>query len=75
VERIVQALDSMRDQRRGSPCGMLRISSVVGFGRKGGAAAARVPHLPSRIRVFVDFMTAQIRALDLHCLSNFSAAA
>lgn len=28
-------------------------------------------HLPSRIRVFVDFMTAQIRALDLHCLSNF----
>jgi DNA-binding transcriptional LysR family regulator len=28
-------------------------------------------HMPSRIRVFVDFMTAQIRALDLDCLSNF----
>lgn len=24
-------------------------------------------HLPSRIRVFVDYMTTQIRALDLHC--------
>jgi DNA-binding transcriptional LysR family regulator len=24
-------------------------------------------HLPSRIRVFVDYMTAAIRALDLHC--------
>ncbi len=27
--------------------------------------------MPSRIRVFVDFMTAQIRALYLDCLSNF----
>lgn len=26
-------------------------------------------HLPSRIRVFVDYMTVQIRALDLHCLT------
>jgi hypothetical protein len=25
-------------------------------------------HLPSRIRVFVDFMTDEIRALDLLCL-------
>lgn len=32
-------------------------------------------NVPSRTRVFVDFMTAQIRALDLHCLSNFSAHA
>lgn len=32
-------------------------------------------NLPSRTRVFVDFMTAQIRAPDLHCLSNFSADA
>jgi DNA-binding transcriptional LysR family regulator len=29
-------------------------------------------HLPSRIRVFVDYMTAQIRAMDLHCATNFS---
>jgi DNA-binding transcriptional LysR family regulator len=28
-------------------------------------------HLPSRIRVFVDFMTEQIRALDLLCLGDF----
>lgn len=27
-------------------------------------------HLPSRIRVFVDYMTMQIRALDLHCLTG-----
>ena len=32
-------------------------------------------HLPARIRVFIDFMTAQIRALDLHCLSNFQGLA
>jgi DNA-binding transcriptional LysR family regulator len=31
-------------------------------------------HLPSRIRVFVDYMTQQIRALDLHCLTNFSVS-
>jgi DNA-binding transcriptional LysR family regulator len=30
-------------------------------------------HLPSRIRVFVDFMTEQIRALDLNYLSAFNA--
>jgi DNA-binding transcriptional LysR family regulator len=29
-------------------------------------------HLPSRIRVFVDYMTARIRAKDLHCATNFS---
>ncbi|TFW14771.1 LysR family transcriptional regulator [Duganella callida] len=29
-------------------------------------------HLPSRVRVFVDYMTAQIRAMDLHCATNFS---
>ncbi len=28
-------------------------------------------HLPSRIRVFVDFMTEEIRALNLHCLADF----
>ncbi len=28
-------------------------------------------HLPSRIRVFVDFMTERIRALDLLCLGDF----
>ena len=28
-------------------------------------------HLPSRIRVFVDFMTEQIRALNLLCLDDF----
>jgi DNA-binding transcriptional LysR family regulator len=28
-------------------------------------------HLPSRIRVFIDYMTEQIRALDLHCVTNF----
>lgn len=31
-------------------------------------------HLPPRIRVFIDHMTPRIRALDLHCLSNFTAA-
>ena len=31
-------------------------------------------HLPSRVRVFVDYMTAQIRAMDLHCVSNFAPA-
>jgi DNA-binding transcriptional LysR family regulator len=34
VERIVQALDSMRELRNGPPSGMLRISATVGFGRK-----------------------------------------
>lgn len=29
-------------------------------------------HLPRRIRVFVDFMTEQIRALDLNCLTESS---
>ncbi|WP_454739090.1 LysR family transcriptional regulator [Cupriavidus necator] len=28
-------------------------------------------HLPTRIRVFIDFMTEHIRALDLQCLSDF----
>jgi DNA-binding transcriptional LysR family regulator len=32
-------------------------------------------HLPTRIRVFIDFMTEQIRALDLNCLTRFNAAA
>ncbi|MFM0238325.1 LysR family transcriptional regulator [Paraburkholderia phytofirmans] len=32
-------------------------------------------HLPTRIRVFIDFMTEQIRALDLNCLSGFNAEA
>lgn len=30
-------------------------------------------HLPSRIRVFIDFMTEQIRALDLNYLTGFNA--
>lgn len=30
-------------------------------------------HLPTRIRVFIDYMTEQIRAMDLHCLTSFSA--
>ncbi|MCR4470148.1 LysR family transcriptional regulator [Burkholderia sp. SCN-KJ] len=30
-------------------------------------------HLPSRIRVFVDFMTERIRVLDLNCLIEFNA--
>jgi DNA-binding transcriptional LysR family regulator len=32
-------------------------------------------HLPTRIRVFIDFMTEQIRALDLNCLTRFNANA
>jgi PAS domain S-box-containing protein len=32
-------------------------------------------HLPSRIRVFVDYMTTAIRALELHCASETSMAA
>ena len=28
-------------------------------------------HLPARIRVFVDYMSLQVRALDLHCLDRF----
>nr|WP_231501783.1 LysR family transcriptional regulator [Bordetella petrii] len=34
VERIVQALDAMRDLRAGPPSGHLRVCSTVGFGRK-----------------------------------------
>lgn len=34
VERIVQALDGMRELREGPPRGRLRVSSAVGFGRK-----------------------------------------
>jgi DNA-binding transcriptional LysR family regulator len=30
-------------------------------------------HLPSRIRVFIDFMTERIRARGLHCLSDFNS--
>ncbi|WP_321851987.1 LysR family transcriptional regulator [Burkholderia diffusa] len=29
-------------------------------------------HLPTRIRIFVDFMTEQIRALDLNCMTRFN---
>jgi DNA-binding transcriptional LysR family regulator len=29
-------------------------------------------HLPTRIRVFIDFMTEQIRALNLNCLTGFN---
>lgn len=29
-------------------------------------------HLPTRIRVFIDFMTDEIRALDLHCMTQFN---
>lgn len=29
-------------------------------------------HLPTRIRIFVDFMTEQIRALDLNCIAQFN---
>jgi DNA-binding transcriptional LysR family regulator len=28
--------------------------------------------LPTRIRIFVDFMTGQIRALDLNCMTQFN---
>ncbi len=31
--------------------------------------------LPARIRVFIDYMTPRIRALDLHCLTSFNAPA
>ncbi|OUL99786.1 LysR family transcriptional regulator [Variovorax sp. JS1663] len=34
VDRIVQAVDEMKDLREGPPRGHLRISSAVGFGRK-----------------------------------------
>ncbi|KAA0996107.1 LysR family transcriptional regulator, partial [Paraburkholderia panacisoli] len=32
-------------------------------------------HLPTRIRVFIDFMTEQIRALELNCLTGFNSDA
>jgi DNA-binding transcriptional LysR family regulator len=32
-------------------------------------------HLPTRIRVFIDYMTKHIRALDLHCLATFNTQA
>ncbi|KVL03732.1 hypothetical protein WS94_00015 [Burkholderia territorii] len=32
-------------------------------------------HLPTRIRIFVDFMTEQIRALDLNCMTRFNPEA
>ncbi|KWE93649.1 hypothetical protein WT54_05145 [Burkholderia territorii] len=31
--------------------------------------------LPTRIRIFVDFMTEQIRALDLNCMTRFNPEA
>jgi DNA-binding transcriptional LysR family regulator len=34
VERIIQALDNMRDLREGPPSGLVRVCSTVGFGRK-----------------------------------------
>lgn len=34
VERIIQAMDDMRELREGPPSGRLRICSTVGFGRK-----------------------------------------
>jgi LysR family transcriptional regulator, regulator for bpeEF and oprC len=34
VERIVQAMEDMRDLREGPPRGQLRISAAVGFGRR-----------------------------------------
>lgn len=34
VERIIQALDDMRELREGPPSGQLRVCSTVGFGRK-----------------------------------------
>jgi DNA-binding transcriptional LysR family regulator len=34
VDRIVEAIEEMRDLREGPPRGQLRISSAVGFGRK-----------------------------------------
>ncbi|QKH35314.1 LysR family transcriptional regulator [Achromobacter pestifer] len=34
VERIIQALDDMRDVREGPPSGLVRVCSTVGFGRK-----------------------------------------
>ncbi|HEV7777891.1 MAG TPA: LysR substrate-binding domain-containing protein [Luteibacter sp.] len=34
VERIIQALEDMRDLREGPPRGQLRISATVGFGRR-----------------------------------------
>ncbi len=34
VDRIVEAVEEMRDLREGSPRGQLRISSAVGFGRR-----------------------------------------
>lgn len=34
VDRIVQAVEEMRDLRKGPPRGQLRVNSTVGFGRK-----------------------------------------
>src|SRR5207342_2825614 len=34
VERIMQALEEMRDLREGPPRGLLRVSATLGFGRK-----------------------------------------
>jgi DNA-binding transcriptional LysR family regulator len=34
VERILQALEEMRDLREGPPRGLLRVSATLGFGRK-----------------------------------------
>lgn len=50
VERIVQALEDMRDLREGPPRGQLRISATVGFGRRIVAPLlhafrARYPHI------------------------------
>lgn len=45
VERIVQALDEMRDLRDGPPRGQLRISATHGFGRKVIAPMMKEFHL------------------------------
>jgi len=106
LDRIVEAVEEMRDLREGPPRGQLRISSAAGFGRKVVApllhefqglypdisidlllsdkptdfisdradiiAKQIIPmQMPTRMRVFIDFVTSKIRASDLQCLTDF----
>ncbi len=57
VERILQALEEMRDLREGPPRGLLRISATLGFGRKVVApliAAFRTRHREIAVELVLD---------------------
>jgi DNA-binding transcriptional LysR family regulator len=57
VDRILQALEEMRDLREGPPRGLLRVSATLGFGRKVVApliAAFRARHREVAVELVLD---------------------